>query len=1105
MNKQGILFVILIVEFVLTINNPWPTSGHDSQCSNRASFSNFTGYFELLPLPGYETTGYVPFMVSSEHLLLVEPGNSMSAGLASIKLLNTTSLQVTSSWNFVNGNMYNQLFSLGSNIDGTRFYTYYQEYHNITLYCMSPTGTIIWSQAMPNQMNRAYFLYGLKNDEIHYVYDTYTKWQGSTGAIVLNTQIPSIPTNFILLDEISGITIILGVPAQNAPEKFRPYLIALSSTTAAVLWEYNFSQFVIESNVYYSIDAGGVISDAGIIILSVTLTGVDVQSLRIAISGSGVKLWSDYQTFAKNSGHYVENFALFSHDANLLAVASANVISLITIDSNTLLQNMTVDQLDQYSLRTIGETILFFAGHGGDNEYKLLYLVNSNSSFSDPTFPLTLRGNIVDPILSLTSLFVARYDYYGPTTILKLERSDCTPFPVPSTNTSQIFIPANSTNYSIGAQFFGIIAFIFLVVILVVMILCWARACCLLSKNKRECIIANILCLTINASLCIGIIISFLVIPVVLLTEPFDVSISGVNSDTSYNVGDQISITVNVNNENSLFGVDCFLNGNGNLQLFPSDNTIIYTVPSSQNQINLGVTCQYSYIMWFIQDFLLAIPTLICEIISDGACDGEEQISTSLNSYLFQSETIPISEEVPYTYSNNTGMAELTLNAQIESINFGSVLVNSEFLLVVLDILCINKTTTRVTVDQGSIVQAFHELHAVNASIILLKRSVEDVNIEFGDLSFSVPIDYSSSATFGWNETLSCIPSFEFHVYNGVSTDLKMGVACEFSFSVSASVEIHSTIKTKVKQELGEISVPFTLPFLGPLLSKGILQISIEVEIEIEAGVEFSIETGTSFSGTGVVSIQLPSPGFNEDFNIGPMKTYFNPSADLCDVKIDIALNWLKFAFYPLGKNEIFSPDVSVTLGRHLWFDALTPYLGEPIHDIHFESCPCPDDQLCPSLIAASQGATLSFAMEQKFFALSLEIKKDYFFDQSIFDQVCSLQSCSPLFLCDTTTIPPLCKPTYQSDALFYSQCNETCVMRYSCDKTTYKCAEDVNGAYATPYDCQKNCIAPPWFGCPCKTNTPCCACPQAPFPCSGSCAFHNECYPPGKDCCLGF
>ena len=212
MKNTKFLWIVFFVEVITCTTNPWPTSYHDSQSSNRANISDFSGYFELAPFPQYFTPGLSPFMASSEHLLIVERGDVFTSGECFLKLLNITSFEITSTWTFMNGDSYNQLFSLGANLDGTRFYSYFQDGHNRTLYGMSPTGTIVWSQSLVDQMFADTARYGVLRDEIHFISSTYyTKWQGSTGAVMFNVALPRITVfdSFVQLNEISGITCVL--------------------------------------------------------------------------------------------------------------------------------------------------------------------------------------------------------------------------------------------------------------------------------------------------------------------------------------------------------------------------------------------------------------------------------------------------------------------------------------------------------------------------------------------------------------------------------------------------------------------------------------------------------------------------------------------------------------------------------------------------------------------------------------------------------------------------------------------------------------------------------------------------------------------------------
>ena len=931
-----------------------------------------------------------------------------------------------------------------------------------------------------------------------------------------------VSPKFIILDKLTNIiTQVTSGPNINAP-----YLIGFSSTTGLVVWGHEFTEFTIEPNIGYQIRANGIVADDGTVVLSITMEGNNVQRLRTAISGSsGVTIWSKYNTYPRYEGYFIESFALFSHNSNLLAVASNNVISLVTIDSNTLLQNMTIQQLDQYTLSTVGEKILFFVGDRSD--FRLLYMVNS-TSFSEPLVPLTLRGHLEVPIITFDSLIALNYSLYGFNSIVKLRRTQCTPFPVPSNNTSPVVIPTPLPNYS-SPTFWSVLVFVLLLVLLIVLSVVWVGCCVrwrkassekvsLLygkssSSSKRKIIMANAVCILLYVALLFVFILCYLIIPVHLLMQPFGISMNGVTSEGSYNIGSQIPITVVTDGqESSSYEIECVLNSSGNLTLFPSSLSLSYSVPSSSSQITVFAACQYSYLSWF-SDFLLVVPAQICKLFSDGACEAETVTQSEyFNTYLMHSAAIALPGNVTYTFSNDTGVGELVLNSKIESVNFGSVLLHPAFLLKVIDVISICETETKVTVEQATIPQAFLELHATSSgqgSPDSQKKIMEegDLSIKIDKKDYTIPLDSTAYATFDINESITCVPSIQFQLQNEGAA-MTFSVTCPFEFTISALVEIQTKIAVKKTVVLGEYPIPFPLPILGPATA-GRIEISVEVEVKVAASVAISMDSSVSLSGTAQASLQLPNGGLSDSFNVNPIQTSFTQDGEICDGTADISLSFLKIGYFPLVENFIFNPSVSLALARHLWFDALTPAPDKQIHNLTFVACPCQDDELCPSLIAWSEGGTLTLVGEMEFFGFitaNLVDRDLKTFDQKILSQSCGMLPCSPHYICNkqSSVSPPFCQPSNDTNAVYYSQCRDTCKMRYSCDNTVYRCVENVNGTYSTIEQCSSNCKKPPWYGCPCGTGTICCACPNAPYPCTGACFLSNECYPNGKDCCSG-
>ena len=373
-----------------------------------------------------------------------------------------------------------------------------------------------------------------------------------------------------------------------------------------------------------------------------------------------------------------------------------------------------------------------------------------------------------------------------------------------------------------------------------------------------------------------------------------------------------------------------------------------------------------------------------------------------------------------------------------------------------------------------------------------------DLSINIKDKSYTIPLDSTAYATLNIvSESLVCEPTFQFQLTNGGAV-MNMGVSCPFNLSISAFLDIQTKIAVKkTKTLIKSRPIPFPLPILGPLSALGRVEISIEFEVSVAASVAVTLEGSLSLSGTAQASVQLPSPGLSESFNVDPIQVSFTQNGEICDATADISISIVKLTYFPLAPNWIFNPEVSLSLARHFWFDALTPPPAEPVHDLHFFPCPCPDNALCPSLVATSEGGTLSSAADMEFFGLitaNLFDKDLKFFDQKILSQSCGMLPCSPRYICNKSSAvsPPYCEPTDQPDAAYYSQCKETCIMRYSCDET-FKCVQNVNGTYSTPEECSHSCKPPPWYGCPCGTGTICCACPNAPYPCTGACFLGNE------------
>jgi len=293
-----------------------------------------------------------------------------------------------------------------------------------------------------------------------------------------------------------------------------------------------------------------------------------------------------------------------------------------------------------------------------------------------------------------------------------------------------------------------------------------------------------------------------------------------------------------------------------------------------------------------------------------------------------------------------------------------------------------------------------------------------------------------------------------------------------------------------------------------------------EIDFSIFLRLVLSIETQSTwnfnFGYSGEVDMAVTCSDrkcqSSQNYNRGltPQTTidHFNVG-NLCESHIDMSIGIWGISFYLFRKEFILQPGFMVSAERHLFFDAWTPdpnpgVASKDKHRANFEPCSCPANAKCPTLLGVSSTATITESANLRIFSkYAISWSYDLFDtdDPWVIYQNCVELPCSPKFQCDPVRFQ--CVAVQPNFGEYYSTCKERCVPSFNCD-SNYNCVAVYNGQFPTVRGCKANCVAPPWYGCPCVAGTPCCACPQGPFPCPGSCYFKCK-SPAGKDCCLGF